>query len=590
MTRILLLDCYQDEPACLGVPPYLSPRVRYAAGAAAELGLDMSYMTIDQLRTGARPLLKNQPTKKNEKMNQWFSTFIHGKNNTEEISIVIVYAGVVIPGKYLRATPPSFKELSKIPVTIRTLARSHRGMPEKIILCGPVARFDMVSADGKKWERTLKDSYDHIIPDTPASVLLRLFSHGNPMDIMKEADKYGSLGSYIVSKHPDHPDPLICEIETYQGCIRYRSGGCKFCSQSEYGRPVFRKADDIISEMESLAREGITRYRLGGQSCFYSYGTEELGENEVPKPFPRQVINLLSGIRERVKKIEVLHIDNVNPAVVAGHPEESTKITKAIVKYCTPGNVAAMGLESADPEVHIKNNLNSTPEEALDAIRLINRYGSYRGDNGMPAFLPGINFLGGLKGENEDTYRQNLEFLRDVIREKLLARRINIRMVTAHGYGTVSRKMRSNYIKFRKSVRMEIDPVLMERVVPKGTIIKRVYLEKHDGKNTFGRQVGTYPVLVGFSYLLPLNRFVDPAVVSHSARSVTAVESPFPVNTCSLRALASLPGIGKKRAGRIAIARPITGNENLGDVLADAQLGEEIEKAVGGMDYSGFSL
>jgi len=546
----------------------------------------MSYMTIDQLREGARPLLKKLPTKKNEKMNQWFSTFIHGKNNTEEISIVIVYAGVVIPGKYLRATPPSFKELSKIPETIRTLAHSHRGMPEETIQCGPVARFDMVSAEGKKWENILRKKYDHIIPDSPASVLLKLFGQEKHMDIMKEADSYGAKGSYIVSMHPDHPDPLICEIETYQGCVRFGTGGCKFCSQSEYGRPVFRRADDIISEMESLAREGITRYRLGGQSCFYSYGTEELGENEVPKPSPKKVINLLSGIRERIKNIEVLHIDNVNPAVVAGHPDESSKITEAIVKYCTPGNVAAMGLESADREVHKKNNLNSTPQEALEAIRIINRYGSVRGNNGMPAYLPGINFLGGLKGETECSYEQNLEFLRGLIREKLLVRRINIRMVTAHGYGTVSRKMRSEYIKFRNTVRDEIDPVLMERIVPKGTIMNRVFLEKHDGKNTFGRQVGTYPILVGFSYILPLNRFVDAAILSHSARSVTAVESPFPVNNCSLRGLASLPGIGKKRAGRIAIARPIKGKDYFGAVLEDARLAEEIEKVVGGVDYS----
>ncbi len=589
MTRILLLDCYQDEPACLGVPPYLSPRIRYAAGITKKLGLDITYMTIDQLRAGARPLLKKEATKKNEKMSQWFFKFINGKKNTKEISIVIVYAGVIIPGKYLRATPPSKKELSAIPETIRMLSHSSRGMPEEIILCGPLARFDMVSADGKKWEYILKKSYDDVVPDTPASLLLKLFGHRKQMDITEEADRYGALGSYIVRSHPDFPDPLICEIESYQGCVRFRTGGCKFCSQSKYGRPIFRKPNDIIREMESLAREGITRFRLGGQSCFYSYGTEELGENEIPKPSPHQVSGLLSGIRTRIKNIEVLHIDNVNPAVVAGYPKESTMITKAIVKYCTPGNVAAMGLESADPEVYNKNNLNSTPEEALGAIRLINRYGNLRGNNGMPTFLPGINFLGGLNGETEDTYRQNLEFLMKLVREKLLARRINIRMVTAHGYGTISKRMRSNYIKFRNSVRNEIDPILLERVVPKGTILNRVFLEKHDGKNTFGRQVGTYPVLVGFSYSLPLGCFIDAAVISHSARSVTAVESPFPVNTCSLRALSSLPGIGKKRAGRIAVARPITGKVHLASVLADTSLAEEIEKTVGGINYSEIS-
>ena len=587
MTRLFLIDCYQDEPACLGVPPYLSPRVRYAAGAAAERDIEVYYMSIDQLRNGARNLLKGRKTDGNEinGIGRWFSGTLGRDLSRSSENIFLVYAGVVIPGKYLRGTPPSFKELANLPDTIRSLARRICGNLVEIYLCGPMARFDLVSSEGKRWEKTLSERYDGIIPCTPASALLYIMdgeSHTNRMDIVEEAKRYGASGSFIVRQNLDYPTPIICEIETYQGCVRYGSGGCHFCTQSHYGMPKFRDPKDIIGEMGSLSREGITRFRLGGQSCFYSYGTEELGSGDTPRPSVEAVRELLQGIREGIKNIDVLHIDNVNPAVVAEHPVEAAEITRAVVKYCTPGNVAALGLESADPAVYGSNNLNSTPEQTLGAIKLLNKYGSVRGKNGMPTFLPGVNFLGGLKGESETTYEMNLAFLRRLVKENLLVRRINIRSVTAHGFKRPSKKMRSAYIRFKKTVREEIDPILLRRVIPEGTILTDVYLEKHDGKNTFGRQIGTYPVLVGFSYELPVDRFIDAAILSHSARSVTGVESPFPVNKCSLRALASLPGIGKKRAANMAAARPLN-KRTLSEVLGVEELAEELERITGGM-------
>ena len=51
--KALIIDGYVDEPACLGVPPYLSPYPRYIAGALRERGLpekDIHYLTIDTLR------------------------------------------------------------------------------------------------------------------------------------------------------------------------------------------------------------------------------------------------------------------------------------------------------------------------------------------------------------------------------------------------------------------------------------------------------------------------------------------------------------------------------------------------------------
>lgn len=51
--NVLILDFYVDEPACFGVPPYLSPYVRYTAGALRKGGLsekEIFYLTVDQWR------------------------------------------------------------------------------------------------------------------------------------------------------------------------------------------------------------------------------------------------------------------------------------------------------------------------------------------------------------------------------------------------------------------------------------------------------------------------------------------------------------------------------------------------------------
>ncbi len=45
-----IVDGYVDEPACLGVSPYISPNIRAAAGVCTEAGYRVRYLTIDQLR------------------------------------------------------------------------------------------------------------------------------------------------------------------------------------------------------------------------------------------------------------------------------------------------------------------------------------------------------------------------------------------------------------------------------------------------------------------------------------------------------------------------------------------------------------
>jgi radical SAM superfamily enzyme with C-terminal helix-hairpin-helix motif len=301
-----------------------------------------------------------------------------------------------------------------------------------------------------------------------------------------------------------------------------------------------------------------------------------VGDTEVPVPDPRAIERLLTGVRSAAPGLEVLHVDNANPAVIAEHSEEARRVTRVLAEGCTGGNVVALGLESCDPAVREANNLNSTPEQCLDAIRIVNEEGGGTSDTGLPPLLPGVNFLAGLWGETEATFKMNMAFLAEVMAEGLLLRRINIRKVASvcaqFDPDTNQRAFRA----FREAVRRDVDVPLLERLLPYASLLTRVWTEVHDGNTTFGRQVGSYPITVGIPAQLELGTYIDVRVVSHGPRSVTAVPAPLDLNTAPMSLLASIPGIGKKRAARIVRARPIHDGGDLERALDDPKAGEHL--------------
>jgi len=139
--------------------------------------------------------------------------------------------------------------------------------------------------------------------------------------------------------------------------------------------------------------------------------------------------------------------------------------------------------------------------------------------------------LFGLKGETKKTHEFNLNFLKNILKQNLLLRRINIRQVTIFEgtplYKTVGNKFikknKKYYWKWRNEIRQKIDFPLLKRLVPNGTVLKNVRMEIYDGNTTFGRQLGTYPLIVGVKERLELNKFYDVKVVDHMLRSVTGM-------------------------------------------------------------------
>jgi radical SAM superfamily enzyme with C-terminal helix-hairpin-helix motif len=512
--RALVLDGYTDEPACLGVPPFVSPYARLAFGALTSAGAEVDYVTIDQWRS--RTL------------------------SFDRYDLLAVIRNIAVPGKYLRGMPASDRELLEI-------ASSFNGRSAASLGVNP-----------DKAPKDLREAFDHVAAGDFDASMNDLVTKGEFVQRRRTYEEWNAWlirGAGVCPHHPDYGGQLIAEVQMYRGCVRYISGGCKFCIEPLFGDVQFRRPSDILAEVEALANAGVRNFRLGAQSCVFCYMSDETGKSETPTPNPDVVSRLLKGI-QAIARPEVLHLDNANPAVIAEHPKESREITKAIAEYCTSGNVLAFGLESADPRVANANNLNATAEQTLEAIRLVNEIGVARGPTGLPRVLPGINFVCGLDGETKETYRLNLDFLREVVNQGLMLRRINIRQVIPSRGEFPGVKSKADFTKFKRAVREEIDGPLLEKLVPDRIILRSVYAEVKEGGRTFGRQVGTYPLLVSISYSVDIGRRIDVAVTGRGFRSVNGVEHPTDANSATLSMLEAIPGIGKRRAMSIVRKRP----------------------------------
>jgi len=551
----LILDGYTDEPAGLGVPPYIDVYPRYIAGAiwSARKDIKIKYLTVDQAR-----ILDYK--------------FFQEANKYD---LIIVIAGVTVPGKYLGGRPINIKELEEWFKII--------DKPLKMLV-GPAAKFGIGTIGGKVAElpTKIKENFDVIIKGDPEIVVYEVIHE----DTLEKADPYAIRTSYaeieefiikgtkIVTQHPNYGLNLIVEVETYRGCPRVITGGCSFCIEPLYGLPKFREQKCIVKEIEEHYQLGVRFFRLGRQPDIFVYKAKRVGVDEFPKPEPLELERLFRGIRNVARHLKTLHIDNVNPGTVAHHPEESKKVAKVIIKYHTPGDVAAFGVESVDPVVVKQNNLKVTMEEALKAVKVINEVGAKRGYNGLPELLPGINLLFGLKGETKRTYEVNYEFLKKIIEQGLLIRRINIRQVMVFP-GTrmwsigdrVIRKHKSYFKSFKLKVKKNIEPVLLKRLVPKGTVLREVFTEKYINEYTYARQVGSYPLMLKIPDKLPLGKFMDFTIVDHEHRSVIAIPHPLNVNNAKPKLLKLIPHISRNDVLVILKNRPFKSLEEVHQLL-----------------------
>ncbi|MCP1662199.1 MAG: radical SAM protein [Methanocalculus sp. MSAO_Arc1] len=526
----LIIDGYVDEPACLGVPPYLSPYIRTVAGVLIEAGYRVQYRTIDQVRSAPQDLA-----------------------NLRKIPLTVVIAGQTVPGKYLSGTPATLTEL-------RQLGTLFSGTTA--LLGGPIA-YGISPGGGKAAVSEPIAGYAGSLAGDPATSLFQYLEgfESDRQENYEESSAWSVRGAEIIRQHPCYPH-LMLELETAKGCPRSLTGGCSFCTEPFLGSPRYRPINRIEEEVAALAEHGATHFRIGRQPDLLVYGSSG---GAFPRPEPEKIEALFHAIRRAAPDLQTLHIDNVNPATIARHQEAATEALEAVVAGHTAGDIAAFGMETADPVVIERNNLKASPEEVMDAIGIVNTIGGKRDTNGVPHLLPGLNFVCGLAGETADTYCMNREFLTTLLNEGLLVRRVNIRQLmpfagtAAYRENTLDRHQ-SLFRSFKEWTRKEFDTVMLQRVFPQSTLLRDAVVEI-PGRLSFARQMGTYPILIGLPLEYPAQTVLDCVVVGYGSRSVTALPSPIPVNRLPKQALSALPGIGKKTAAAIVVRRPIRSHE-----------------------------
>ncbi len=568
LDRIVIVDGYVDEPTCLGVPPYVSIYPRYIAGAiwTQSPSTEITYQTIDQIRLS-----------RGNHVPLW-----------QSVDLIILIAGMIVPGKYLGGTPISVKEAKRF-------FSDPRLSDTTKVLAGPWASFGCATEGGQiaLGSEVLSPPFHYIITGDADLILSEMLEKQTPMDHLDLTKKWESFekleefiikGSGIVKLHPSYSRRhLICEIETYRGCPRYLTGGCSFCVEPLHGVPRQRTPESIAREVGALKSHGIRAFRLGRQADLFVLGSKEIGEEEFPKPEPTIIKKLFSSIRHIAPGIDVLHIDNVNPGTLFHHPEESRDVAKIIMKYHTTGDVAAFGVESFDPEVVKRNNLKADAEEILAAVRLLNEVGAIRDKDGMPHLLPGLNLLYGLPGESKKTLDINMHYLQLILNEGLLLRRINIRQVIGFKETRVveskSKKIKRNmFFRHKEAIRNTIDVEMMKRVVPAGTVIRQAFLEGSDGGRYLLRPLGTYPLLCYMPSGKSINEIMNVMVVSHGPRSISVLPYPFNPKDASIAQWKSIPGLGAKRAARL-MSEPLSSLEDIQNVL-DTSLPDWLVKAI----------
>ena len=467
----VIIDCYTDEPSGLGVPPYLSVHSRYIAGALEEKKIKYYYLNIDDLR------FSNGEGDYDNSLNKRIINKTKNCNDVEKIlknsENIYVVMGCFVKYEYVSAEPPTFSELKEL------LDKFTKRKTNKLL-------FYSLGGNELTRENVRKTVPEGLFDDVIFGNTYNYFigEKNNMFNPNYDKLKNISISSSNIIKQLSRP--LIIEIETATGCNR--KPGCTFCIEGMRGLPLqFREQKDIVEEIKSFYDNGALYFRLGRQPNFYAYKDCN----------PLEIEKLFKQIWKACPNIKTLHIDNVSPHNV--NTKEGEKITEIVAKYTTAGNITPFGVESFDPIIREKCNLNGKIEDIHKSISIINKYGKNRGKNGLPKLLPGINIIYGLDGQSEKTLQYNLNNLKKILNSENLVRRVFVRKLTSpygEQFDNYSAQDLKEFNIWSKKIEEEFIVPMLKKVFPIGLEIDELRMEMFKNGDSILRQMGTCPIRV----------------------------------------------------------------------------------------------
>lgn len=465
--KIVILDCYTDEPSGYGVRPYLGTHQIHLAQALSYKNESYSYLTIDDLRfaSGERETTNTNVRILNKTRNA--ADAINILNNAETIYIIM---GCFVEYKYFSCEPPTMSETYKFLKDTKS---------KKIL-------FYVLGIEDNICERYRSSELSKIIDMVCIGNTYRFVLEDNNSNnfLLPNYDLLDRISDQPIQIIEQLNYPILAEIETGTGC---NTPTCSYCIEAKrHIRPTYRNPDSIIKQINSLYKNGVRHFRLGRQPNFFHYQYNSI----------EKLRELLFGIREIAPDIKTLHIDNVNMnSVVEPHGREFVKL---IVKYCSDGNVAPFGIESFDDNVRKSTRIFGSSDKVIKAIEIINEYGAEAGANGFPKFLPGINLMHGLPGQTKDTHYINMKFLDEIYQKKLCTHRLFYRYITP-AEGTICLEDNEDmdyYNKCKEEIERSFVIPMQNRVYPAGRILRGFREVIYEDGDSILRTLGTCSIKV----------------------------------------------------------------------------------------------
>lgn len=490
-----ILDGYTVEPSGLGVPPYLSTYVRdaYSALRKAYPSADVRYLTIDDVRwclNGGAPSIappQSDPRTYSATVNR-----DRAIQTLRDATVVVAVAGDKVPSVHLHAENATTDELARALACVRG-SRVLLGPLATYVLTEPAAHAGLFDA-----------IHTHTI--TSGNLLLGSKQPAPYDQLQLDRNSYEGLATQL------RWCP-IAEIELYRGCTRRQF--CSFCNEPVKAPLVdFRSIDDVLTEVTLLAAAGVRNFRLGQQTCFFSYQNRDVDAVE----------RLLAGVHAVCPDLEVLHIDNADPLAVAS--ANGLRIARHVAAYCTEGNCAPMGVETFDPVVIQRNLLTCTPGILMRAVEHINEAGADRGTDGLPKLLPGLNLIYGLPGETHATHLANLTWLQRIFDSGLLCHRTNVRQARVFPGTSLAEERMSQpgpSAEYFPTWKADIDRIwdepMKQRVYPMGLRLAGLHSFFVTSLGTWYRRLGSYSIQVlEKGTAAPLYDTADLTVTGHAPR------------------------------------------------------------------------
>jgi Uncharacterized Fe-S oxidoreductase len=232
---------------------------------------------------------------------------------------------------------------------------------------------------------------------------------------------------------------------------------------------------------------------------------------------PKKIEELFKKIWDSCPNIKTLHIDNVSPHNV--NTAIGEKITEIVAKYTTEGNITPFGIESFDPTIREKCNLNGNLDDIHKSIAIINKYGKERGMNGLPKLLPGINIIFGLDGQTDKTLKYNLENFDKILKSGNWVRRVFVRKLTSpygEQFDKYTEEELNEFKKWSSKIEEKFIIPMLKEVFPIGLEISDLRMEMFKDGNSILRQMATCPIRVVIKNTkLELDKFYKIKVIGY---------------------------------------------------------------------------